>query len=84
MSTGSMLKLFEVNGRERSGLAAALPGQLHSQSGCLLLWTNQRPPCTATQVRGAGETDWWTPARSVRPSSRAFERAEARDTTGCW
>jgi hypothetical protein len=84
MSKGSMLKLSETNGRGQSGQAVALPGQLHSRSGCLLLWTTQQPPCTGTQVRGAGETDWWTPTRSVRPSSRAFVRAEARDTTGCW
>jgi hypothetical protein len=83
MSKGSMLKLFELNGRGRSGMAVALPGQLHSQSGRLLLWTIQQPPCTGTQARGAGETDWWTPTRSVRPSSRAFGRAEARET-GCW
>ena len=70
MSKGSMLKLIETNGRGQSGLAAALPVQLHSSSGCLLLWTNQLPPCTRTQVRGAGETDGWTPTRSVRPSSR--------------
>ena len=61
MSKGSMLKLFELYGRGRSGLAVALPGQLHSQSGCLLLWTIQQPPCTGTQVRGAGETDMVDP-----------------------
>lgn len=77
MSKRRMLKLFELNGRGRSGLAAALPGQFHSQSGSLLPWTSQQPPCTGTQVRGAGETDWWTSTRSVRPSSRAFVRAEA-------
>jgi hypothetical protein len=32
MSKGSMLKLIERNGRGQSGLAAALPEQLHSQS----------------------------------------------------
>ena len=36
MSKRRMLKLAENNGRGRSGLAAALPGQLHSQSGSLL------------------------------------------------
>jgi len=84
MSKGSMLGLFELNGRGRSGMAVALPGQLHSQSGSLLPWTIEQPPCTGTQVRGARETDWWTPTRSVRPSSRASKRAEARDITGCW
>ena len=79
MSKGSMLKLFELNGRGQSITAVALPGQPHSQSGCLLLWTIQQPPCTGTQARGAGETDWWTPTRSVRPSSRAFG---ARRSTG--
>jgi hypothetical protein len=68
---GSMLKLIETIGRGQSGLAAALPGQLHSQSGCLLLWTTQQPNSTGTLVIGAGETDWWTPTTSVRPSSRA-------------
>jgi len=71
MSKRCILKLVETNGRGRSGLAAALPGQLHSHSGCLLPWTNQQPPSTATLVRGAGETDWWTSTRSVRPSSHA-------------
>src|SRR5690348_16231545 len=76
MSKGSMLKLFELNGRGQSLTAVALPGQHHSQSGCFLLWTIQQPPCTGTQARGAGETDWWTLTRSVRPSSRAFGRPE--------
>ena len=75
MSKGSMLELSELNGRGQSRMAAALPGQLHSQSGSLLPWTIQQPPCTGTQVRGAGETDWWTPTRSVRPSSRAVTSA---------
>jgi hypothetical protein len=46
-----MLKLFEENGRGQSGQAVALPGRLHSQSGCLLLWTIQQPPCSGTQAR---------------------------------
>jgi hypothetical protein len=41
MSKGSMLKLFELNGRGQSMTAVALPGQPHSQSGRLLLWTIQ-------------------------------------------
>jgi hypothetical protein len=57
MSKGSMLGLFELNGRGRSIKGVALPGQLHSHSGSLLLWTNQQPPCTGTQVRGAEETE---------------------------
>jgi hypothetical protein len=69
MSEGRILKLVERNGRGRSSRAAALPRRLHSQSGCLLSWTNQQPPSTATLIRGAGETDWWTPTRSVRLSS---------------
>jgi hypothetical protein len=86
MSKRSMLKLFESNGRGRPCLVVALPGQLHSQSGSLLPWTTQQPPSTGTLVRGAGETDWWTSTRSVRPSSHAGQkrRAEARDITGCW
>jgi hypothetical protein len=75
MSKGRILKLVEINGRGRSGLAATLPDQVHSQSECLLSWTNQQPPSKATLVRGAGETDWWTPTRSVRPSSRARKGA---------
>jgi hypothetical protein len=51
MSKGSMLKLFELNGRGQSGLAAALPGQLHSQSGCLLPWMIQQPPREKTGQR---------------------------------
>jgi len=70
MAKRSMLRLFESNGRGRSGLAVALPGQLHSQSGSLLPWTTQQPPSTGILVRGAGETNWWTSTRSVRPSSR--------------
>jgi hypothetical protein len=50
MSKGSMLKLIEANGRGQPGLAAALPGQLHSRSGCLLLWTTQQPNSTGTLV----------------------------------
>lgn len=64
MSKGRILKPFEKNGRGQSGLAAALPGQLHRQLACLLSWTIQQPPSTATLVRGAGETDWWTSTRS--------------------
>ena len=37
MSKRRMLKLFEKNGRGRSGLAAALPVQPHSQSASLFL-----------------------------------------------
>jgi hypothetical protein len=81
MSKRRMLMLFERNGRGRSGLAAALPGQHHSRSGSLLSWTNQQPPCTGTQVRGSEETDWWTSTRSVRPSSRAVDPAR-RSTEG--
>jgi hypothetical protein len=36
MSKRRILELFETNGRGQSGLAAALPGQLHSQSACLV------------------------------------------------
>jgi hypothetical protein len=58
MSKRRMLELFEVkNGRGRPNLVVALPGQLHSQSGSLLLWTTQKPPGTTTLVRGSGETD---------------------------
>jgi hypothetical protein len=76
--------LFEKNGRGRSGLAAALPGQRHSRSGSLPSWTNQQPPCTGTQVRGAEETDWWTSTRSVRPSSRAAKSGAQKHRRGCW
>jgi hypothetical protein len=69
MSKRRILKLFEENGCGKSGLAYALPGQLHSRSGCLLPWTIQQPPSTGTLVRGAGEIDWWTSTRSVRPSN---------------
>lgn len=71
MSKRRILKSVETNGRGQSSLAAILPGRLHSSSGCLLPWTTQQQPRTGTLVRGAGETDWWTSTRSVRPSSRA-------------
>lgn len=71
MSKRSMLRLFELKRAWAAGSGVALPGQLHSQLGCLLPWTNQQPPSTGTLVRGAGETDWWTSTRSVRPSSHA-------------
>jgi len=71
--------LFETNGRGRSCWAVALPEQLHSLSGSLLPWMIQQPPSTGTLVRGAGETDWWTSTRSVRPSSRAL-RAQKHGT----
>lgn len=77
---GACWSCLRSNGRGGSSLAFALPGQLHSWSGSLLPWTNQQPPCTGTQVRGAEETDWWTSTRFVRPSSRARSgsgRAEA-------
>jgi hypothetical protein len=73
MSKRRISKLFETNGRGQSSRAAALPGQLRSRSACLLPWTIQQPPSTATLVRGAGEIDWWTSTRSVRPSSHARE-----------
>jgi hypothetical protein len=52
MSKRSMLKLFEENGRGRAVKLAALPGQLHSQPGCLLPWTIQQPPCVETRSEG--------------------------------
>ncbi len=40
-------------------------------------------PALRTQVRGAGETDWWTSTRSVRPSSRVSVGAQ-KHRRGCW
>ena len=81
MSKRSMLKQFEINGRGRSSLVVALPGLLHSKSGCLLPWTNQRPPSTATLVRGAGETDLvdlYPVRKAIQPCSQQHSgRAEA-------
>ena len=63
-----------------------------SQDVCFPGRTRNRP-AVRTQVRGAGETDWWTPTRSVRPSSRVdVGRAEAPEgllvdkggTQRCW
>jgi hypothetical protein len=44
MSKGSILKLLEDK-RAWTAQPVALPGQLHSSSGCLLSRTNQQPPC---------------------------------------
>jgi hypothetical protein len=40
-------------------------------------------PVQKPRSEGLVELIWWTPTRSVRLSSRALGRAEARDT-GCW
>jgi hypothetical protein len=71
MSKGSMLKLFETNGRGQSGQAAALPGQLHSQSGYLSSLDEPATAQTENWSEGLVKLIGGPLTRSVRPSSRA-------------
>jgi hypothetical protein len=78
MSKGSMLKLAERNGRGQSGLAAALPVQLHSQ---LVMSSSLVDPATAQRENwseGLVNPIGGPPTRSVRPSSRATELRDAQ------
>jgi hypothetical protein len=84
MSKRCILKLFEKNGRGKSGLAYALPGQLHSQSACLLPWTIQQPPVQQPWSEGLVKLIGGPlPDPLGHPAALEGGRAEARET-GCW
>ena len=80
MSKGRILKLAATRGiRAWMDGVHRIAGRsfIASQDVCFPGRTSNRP-AVRTQVRGAGETDWWTSTRSERPSSRVdFWRAEA-------
>jgi hypothetical protein len=80
MSKGSMLKLFEVKKRAWS----VLFGPSHCRDSFIAnqdVFYSERSsnrPVQEPRPEGLVKLIWWTPTRSVRPSSRA----EARRSTG--
>jgi hypothetical protein len=84
MSKRRMLMLFEKNGRGRSGLAAALPGQRHSRSGSLLPGRISNRPVQKPRseelrklIRGPLPGPSGHPAVPPKAARRSYRR-------GCW